>query len=72
MVFAYLKGILFGKPKTYRKVLQYQDDPSYEICKEEGMKDKIDALKDYQDTMEGGLVVKLQGELQLNRNPCRS
>lgn len=78
---AYLSGFLFGRPKTYRKLMSIQkENPSEsesiakytELCSDSDFKSAVDDLGDgyLTDSLEGQLVVELQGELKLNVNPC--
>ena len=70
---SYLMGFLFGKPKTYRRVLMLGDEPEDELrglCSDEAFKRDMEQMKDYLDTTEGKIVIQLQGPFVLNRNPC--
>lgn len=78
----YLSGFLFGRPKTYRKLMSIQkENPSEseyiakytELCSDSDFKSAMDELTqdDYlTDSLEGQLVVELQGKLKLRANPC--
>jgi len=77
-ILMYYMGFLFGKPKTYRKLKTVKNTPVEnleakikEMCADSDFKHDIDQLtSQYFDSIEGYIVMKLQGEMNIQRNPC--
>ena len=73
-ILLYFMGFLFEKPKTYRKLKTVKNTPVEnleakfkEMCADSDFKHDIDQLtSQYFDSIVGYIVMKLQGEYDIN------